>query len=192
MSDAVSPPAPSESASTSAPANEEKKDERDLLKTSPEEAKELEALIERGYRAHNRAGFFSFLSLTLVVLAVAFYKFDWLPTDQTEGRTFRDHLHILVRNHEEERLYAKNAAVVPRYPEVIYARLRQEAFLVAGLALLLALAMLHAEKARIDREHLLMFRALAREIEKLRLRLKLEEGGREKKAPKASTPEETK
>ena len=84
---------------------EEKKEERDILKTSPEEAKELEALIERGYRAHNRSGFFSFLSLALLVLAAAFYKMDWLPTDKTEGRAFIDHLHILVRNHEEERLY---------------------------------------------------------------------------------------
>ncbi len=188
MSDGA--PLQSSPPNTSTPDSEraEKKGEKDILKTSPEEAKELEALIERGYRAHTRAGFFSFLSLALLIAAVAFYKVDWLPTDKTEGRAFIDHLHILVRNHEEERLYAKNAAVVPRYPEVMYERLRQEAFLIAGLALLLALAMLHAEKSRIDREHLLMFRALAREIEKLRLRFKSEEKGRDKKSADASAP----
>ena len=169
---------------TAPPIAEPPKDSKDLLKTPPEEAKELEALIAQGHQAHNRVGFLTFLGILVLALTLWYFKSDNLPFDKVD-RSYPEHLQHLVKNYVEEDLKAqeggKRERAVPRYPQQLYAKLRTDIYFVSGIGLLLAVLFVYMEKAKTTRNHLLVYRALAREIEKLRLRLKEAEGGRKKK-----------
>lgn len=160
---------------------EEKKQEakKDLLKTTPDEAKEMDDLIKKGHQAHNTVGILTIIGIALLAIGGLYYRYDRMPG---ESRSFSKRLDTMVANQMEQDVNAfrKSKSIVAAYwPRELYQKLRRDIYMLCGLALLLLLVFVHMEKAKLKRSDLLVYRAMAREIEKLRLRLKQLEGGKE-------------
>jgi len=79
----------------------------------------------------------------------------------------------------------------PEWPILMYTKLRKDIYLLAGAAVLLAVVFILIEKAKLHRNDLLVYRCMAREIEKLRQRVKsLESTGKKQEATPESKPED--
>ncbi len=154
---------------------------RDLLKTSPAEAREMENLIARGHQAHNVVGALTFVGIAVLIVVGLYYeKLDKLGVGDMPYR-YPDYLQQLVQNQvkkDRDTYGARKPSSVPEWPRALYVKLRMDLYIIAGASLLLALIFVHIEKAKLRRSDLLVYRALAREIEKLRTRIKQLEGGK--------------
>ncbi len=186
-SDAATPASePAAAAPEAAPASERK----DILKTPPVEAKEMGALISRGLTAHSVVGFLTFVGIALLIAGLLYFRFDRLPGERRFGG--KDGvLDQWVRNQVDmdQRTYKRvptETVQIPGWPLMFYRKLRNDIFLLAALVLLLALVFLYIEKAKMRRNDVLVYRALAREIEKLRLRIKRMEAGKPSSGPDKS------
>lgn len=153
----------------------EAKDKKDLLNTPAPEAAEMDALLNAGLQAHNRIGFLTFIGVILIIAGVLFWRTDRITGD----RAYADILDQAVRTQADKdyRAYRMGEdAYAPKWPIEMYQNLREQIFGIAALTLALAFVFLFIERARMRRSDVLVYRAMAREIEKLRLRVKQLEG----------------
>lgn len=162
------------------PAMPTPQDKRDLLKTSPVEQAEIEHFIAKGHGAHSTVFLLSLAGILLVFLGAMYWNhFDFYRDGDEYVRFGQTMLPALIENQNTRdwNAYQPRAGVrakptAPSWPVVLYRKIRFDSYLIAGLAFLLALVMIHIEKAKMRRNDLLIFRAMAREIEKLRMRLR--------------------
>ncbi len=173
------------------PENETAK-EKDILKTPAVEAREMEQLIRRGHSAHAVVGVLTLLGVVVLALGAFFYEnYENVFYREAKNEPFS---HYLKREMEvqlsQERDFhnvssTDNVPPAPRWPLDLYRKLRLDMYVLAGLAVLLTLVFIYIERAKGRRNDLLVYRALAREIEKLRQRVK-ELSDRPKSFPAAS------
>lgn len=151
---------------------------RDLLKTSPAEAAEMQDLIDKGLRAHSTVGALTFAGIVVLLLAGLYYaRLDKLDTQM--GVQYSDYLDNMVRSQYARDCIAfgaKEPLEHPSWPLRLYLKIRKDIYIISGAVLLLSLVFVLIERAKMRRNSLLVYRALAREIEKLRLRVKQLEG----------------
>ncbi len=157
---------------------------QDILTPSPAEARELERFIDTGHRSPHTVTLLSFLGIVILLAGLLYWdKLDLYPYQAATERQWQpfggEVLPMLVKTQhlKEAKAYrlqpgVETAPPDPYWPAVMYGKLRADIFIVAGLALLLGWVMLRIERAKARRNDLLAFRALAREIEKLRLRIR--------------------
>ncbi len=160
-------------------ADEQTADKRDLLKTPPVEAEEMERLISKGHQAHNVVGALTFVGIVVLAAVGLYYsRLDKLGTGEGDKRfpAYLDHLVHNQMQKDRETYVTRGDSIQPIWPRQLYLKLRQDIYLLAGAALLLAVIFIHVEKAKMRRNDLLVYRALAREVEKLRMRIKTLEG----------------
>lgn len=171
---------PPETSSPMPPAGTPGSDKRDILKTSPIEQAEIEHFIAKGHSAHSTVFLLSLLGILIVLMGAMYWNhFDYYKDGDEYVRFGRTILPALIENQNKRdwqtyqpRRDVRVPPTPPHWPGIIYSKLRFDSYLIAGLAFLLALIMIHIEKAKMRRNDLLIFRAMAREIEKLRMRLR--------------------
>lgn len=161
-----------------------------LLDTPPPEAKEMDALLQSGLQAHNTIGFLTFVGIIAIGLGMLYWRSDRvsgdIPYANTIDQQVRDQAEKDMRSYlADEQVY------YPDWPIEMYQKLRDELFSVALVTLLLALLFIHIERARMRRSDVLVYRALGREIEKLRLRIKKLEGAEQSGGEDATAEEES-
>lgn len=173
----------------------------DILTPSTEETRELEKFIDAGHRSSSTITLLSIAGVLLVLVGLLYWdKLDIYPYQDVSGRQWQSFggkvLPTLLRNQhvKEVNSYRLQPNVVtppeePFWPRTVYFKLRTDIFLVAGLLLILCWVMLRIERAKGRRNDLLAFRALAREIEKLRLRIRELEGKGKKEGGKETVRE---
>lgn len=162
---------------------------QDILTPSAVEARELEQFIDTGHRSPHTLLLFSVLGVVVLIIGLLYFqKLDFYP----EGGSWRqfgdESLPFMVENQAKREwgAYRLQPNVVsppdaPGWPLVLYTKLRLDIYIVAGLVLVLCWVLMRIERAKSRRNDLLAFRALAREIEKLRLRVRELEGGKDEK-----------
>lgn len=190
----ATPPTPSTPSSegTSAASPAPLREEKDILQTPPVEAEEIEEFIQKGSNAHNTVGILTLVGVLILIGALLYFErldvirhqrawvdYPALLQEQIENQVRKDQATYVVRRGQ--------GSQTPIWPLQLYRKLRFDLYLVAGFALLLALVFIHIEKAKLQRNDLLLYRSLAREIEKLRLRLKELEKNRPPTPPSSST-----
>lgn len=154
---------------------------RNDVTNSPQfEAKELEKLLRKGHQAHATIGLLTVIGVLILGGAFLYHqpKFDYSQVDERRVR-FPEYLDRLVENQVEKDRAAyvtKGVSLVPRWPDLLYAKLRKDIFLLAGAGFLLTLIFVHIGLAKTYRNNVLVYRGLGREVEKLRRRLKALEG----------------
>lgn len=165
-----------------APADATRK--QDILTPTPAEARELERFIDAGHRSSSTVTLLSVFGI-LVLLAGLLYwdKADLYPYQTAAQRQWqpfgKEVLPTLLKTQhtKETGAYRLQPGVdtppaEPVWPLVMYGKLRADLFIVAGLTLLLCWVLVRIERSKGRRNDLLAFRALAREVEKLRLRIR--------------------
>lgn len=151
--------------------------EQDVLKTPSEEAREMEQFLAAAQNAHVRVGWLTLLGVLLLASLVMYFgRFDY-ARDNGRWQKFPSILSTLVENQtaKDRQTYVTRKGAesfVPVWPERMYLKLRLDMFLAGGVVLLMSLVFLLSEKAKLQRNDLLVFRAMAREIERLRQRVK--------------------
>ena len=134
------------------------------------EKRELEGVVGAGHRSSNTMG-----AAMVGVVLLAFIVFVYYRTDRSPGAApWRVELeqqvsHQAVKDDEAARGLADR--LTPVWPMRMYERLREDAFVAAGFALLLAYLFLLRERARARRAALLVHRDLERRIEIIEERL---------------------
>ncbi len=163
--------------SSAAPAPGAQK--REMLKAPPEEARELEEFVKEGLSAHQTAG--RYMILAILVLAAAFLYWDKLDYVHTDlgFQAFGDKVLPRLLNEANDRAWATyqprsraERPEPPRWPVGLYNKIRFDIYLVGLLLLLFGWMLLRIERVKMQRNDLLVYRSMAREIEKLRLRVR--------------------
>lgn len=152
----------------------------DILTASPAEARELEQFIDSGHRSPHTLLLLSVIGVILLFCGLLYWdKMDIYPEKGGWRQFGRESLPIMVENQakREWRAYRLQPGVEtppdsPQWPVELYFKLRMDIYIIAGLVLLLCWVLMRIERAKSRRNDLLAFRALAREIEKLRLRVR--------------------
>ncbi|MBN2713103.1 MAG: hypothetical protein JXR97_11835 [Planctomycetes bacterium] len=160
-------------------AAEQTKDRKDILNTPQPEAEEMDQLINKGLTAHNTISFLTVLSILVIGLGVLYFKFDKFAP----GQSYADKLQVMIDTQSDKdfRAYRFGDDVYrPNWPLNLYKKIRSEIFLVSLLVLVICAVFIYIEKAKMRRNDILVYRAMAREVEKLRLRIKKLEGGEKK------------
>lgn len=161
---------------TDAGATPEKK--QDLLKTPAVEAAEMDMIIQQGANAHNLAALLTFVGIFVLLAGLYYYRMDKWPG----GRRYQDVLKVQLQTQTEKdkAAYLTNESVpyIATWPLDFYDKVRDDMFMIAALTLILCGIFVFIEKAKLRRADLLVYRAMAREIEKMRLRIKELEGGK--------------
>lgn len=172
----VAPETPSAPAPQPQPATPGPSAALDPLKTPPEEARELEALIAAGQRATGTVGALTLVGVLLLAAVFLYYRHLDYTRDNGSFLLFPTYLDWLLENQtrrdRETYVTRQTASEVPQWPLAVYGKLRGDLYLVAGLMLALALVFTHMERAKGQRGQLLVYRSAAREIEKLKLRVR--------------------
>jgi hypothetical protein len=157
----------------------------DITATPASEAQEVDRLLKAGHNAPSLVALLTGLGVGLLLLLGLYYgRYDVYPL---ENRTvaFPAYLDTLVENQvvKDRVTYgARRPSDFPVWPEVLYGKLRMDIYLVAGGAFLLAFLFVQIALARARRNDLLVYRALGREVEKLRRRVAELEGRRPRRA----------
>lgn len=163
--------------------SDEKVKKLDLLIPSAEEARELERFIDSGHRSSHTITLLTLLGMVVLLAGLLYWdKLDLYPYQGAASRQWQPFgekiLPALVKNQhiKEVKSYrlqpgVENAPETPYWPETMYGKLRMDLYIIAAMVLVLCWVLLRIERARGRRNDLLAFRALAREIEKLRLRI---------------------
>lgn len=163
-------------ASTAAPDTAATVHERDLLACPPEEAREMEQFVEGAIKAPGRIALYTILGvLILAVTLLYFRRFD-VVREQNQWQRFPAVMDRLLENQlrKDAEVYVVRKSMeteVPSWPQAMYGKLRQDGFLAAGAMLLLALVFIRSERARLHRNDLLVYRSMAREVERLKRRV---------------------
>jgi len=135
-------------------------------------AADLAAFLSAGPRASGAAKAMAFLGFAIVAVAALAHHFDRFPG---EPRPFAERLAGEVRREAENQFDAfiaqTRAHEPPRWPVAAYRRLRGGAMLAAGLALGAGYAFGAAGSNRRRRQAWAAYRALCREMDRLRARL---------------------
>lgn len=165
---------------------------RDPLKTPLHEASEIEALIRGGHSSHIVVGLLTIIGLAIIATGFGLYKFDTLFFAEGKGdQTFAQWLKLQVDKDQADfrrSLKNKNGSTAKlTWPVPFYHKQRRDIYLVGGLVAALALIFSLIERAKMRRQDLLVYRAMAREVEKLRLRVRLLEGKKNKSGGEAET-----
>ena len=148
----------------------------DPLVPSALEKRELERFLNGGHRTHTTIFLWSFLGIAVFLGAMLYWNtFDYIRDPNTEQwQPFNDTLGFALKN-QVSRDYSAvqrgKSPSTPRWPLTLYHKARFDTYLIGGVALLLALIIAKIEGAKAHRRELLIFRALLRENEKLRLRV---------------------
>ncbi len=171
MSDVESPAPEAESAAA------EHLHERDLLACPPEEAREMEQFVHGAIKAPSRIALFTILGILILAIGLLYFRRYDIVREQGQWQKFPALMDKLIENQmrKDAEVYVvrKNTeAELPSWPQVMYGKLRQDGFLAAGLMLLLALVFIRSERARLHRNDLLVYRSMAREVERLKHRIK--------------------
>jgi len=161
-------PSPSD---TSAPVHE-----RDLLSCPPEEARELEQFVESALRAPRRIALYTLLGILILATSLLYFRRFDVVREQSRWQSFPGVMDKLLENQlrKDAEIYVvrKNTETgIPSWPQTMYRKLRQDGFLAAGAMLLLALVFIRSERARLHRNDLLVYRSMAREVERLKRRV---------------------
>lgn len=164
------------------------KERRDILTPTPEEERELARFVDGGHRSGRTMMVLGFFGIFVFLVALLYWdRLDLSPQPGTgEWQAFgTETLPGLVRTQhlKETKTYRlqpglENPPPEPIWPEIMYNKLRADIYIIGGMMLVLCWVLVRMERARARRSDLLAFRALAREIEKLRLRIReLEQSG---------------
>lgn len=152
---------------------------RDILTPSSAEERELAKFIDSGHNSSTTISLLTVLGL-IVLLATMLYwdKFDVHP-DHGEFVSYKEiTLPAMIDNQaRKDSLSIKEDQIIeaPYWPLEMYRKLRFDIYLIGGMIFLLCIILTRIETAKNRRNDLLAFRALAREIEKIRIRLREDE-----------------
>lgn len=163
---------------------------------SMDELRDLQLLLKRGLTAPREITIAG-IGIILVLVAILFLvvmrdmggknAFPEILTQQLDDQARRDSQTYVLKTPQSE-------VWVPGWPLTLYQRLRQDMLLLAAGVLLVALAMSSLSRASLMRQDLLLLRALAREVNRLRYRLEALEKNLEvdhaQSLPKKSNPDE--
>lgn len=146
------------------------------LETPEEEARDLADLIAAGHRSAGLTSMWTVAGVALVLLAFSCYYFDRMPGASNEPfeRTLERHVALQAERDYNAYRHGPGATglMVAEWPMEAQRRSHEDAFLAAGLALLIGFVFLQIERAKLRRQDLLVYRALAREVEKLRMEVR--------------------
>ncbi len=158
--------------------------------SSAEEA-ELQRLINSGHSAYSRITIMTIIGVILLFAGLMYWdKLDYYPVgENSKWEKFgAQYLPSLIENANNRQASAyvlkpnvASAPAAPEWPEALYGKLRFDIYIISGLVFLLCLIHMRVESAKGQRNDLLLFRTMAREIEKLKERInKIENENSEK------------
>lgn len=188
--------APASAASAAASDADARAKKQDILTPSPSEARELERFIDSGHNSSGTIAGFTFLGILFLFCGLLYWdKLDLYQYNEKWMLFGSETLPFLVENQarQERNAYrlqpgVENPPATPAWPQLIYKKMRMDMYVLAGLCILICWVLLRIERAKSRRNDLLAFRALAREVEKLRLRVRELEDLPENEKPKTQNP----
>lgn len=158
-----------------------------ITEPSAGEIADLQALLKSAHTAYRRIGYLTLLGVVIFISGLLYYgRLDYYPLERGDRWVdfSAEYLPTLVENDramlEDTFVFSPGVSKLERpqrWPEIMYCKLRFDIYFFGVMVFLLCLVCLKIASARSKKNDLLVFRTMAREIERLRTRVQSLESG---------------